>query len=368
MARICVFCETWESGGIEAFLCNAICHMDLAGLEIDIVAARLGESIFTPALKERGVRFLPLSGSTRKLAENHRRFSALLAQQQYDVVHLNAYQALSLCYLALAQKAGVPVRIAHSHNTELRKSPGRPLKLALHRWARRAYGDVMTHRWACSASAARFLFGDTPEWTFVPNGIDVERFRFAPAARARVRGELGLEGKLVIGNVGRLCYQKNQDFLLEVFQTLQRQCPESALLLVGEGEDRPALREKAKKLGLEKAAIFYGLSGHVEELFWAMDVFVMPSRFEGLPVTAVEAQCAGLPCLFADTLTREVRLGEAVRYLPLTAPAGEWAEALLTAEVRRDRATGAEAVREAGFDISGVSRRIKEFYLKGGEG
>ena len=99
-----------------------------------------------------------------------------------------------------------------------------------------------------------------------------------------------------------------------------------------------------------------------------MDVFVMPSRFEGLPVTAVEAQCAGLPCLFADTLTREVRLGEAVRYLPLTAPAGEWAEALLTAEVCRDRATGAEAVREAGFDISGVSRRIEEFYLKGGEG
>lgn len=168
MARICVFCETWESGGIEAFLCNAICHMDLAGLEIDIVAARLGESIFTPALKERGVRFLPLSGSTRKLAENHRRFSALLAQQQYDVVHLNAYQALSLCYLALAQKAGVPVRIAHSHNTELRKSPGRPLKLALHRWAGKRYADVMTHRWACSASAARFLFGDTPEWTFVP--------------------------------------------------------------------------------------------------------------------------------------------------------------------------------------------------------
>ena len=242
MARICVFCETWESGGIEAFLCNAICHMDLAGLEIDIVAARLGESIFTPALKERGVRFLPLSGSTRKLAENHRRFSALLAQQQYDVVHLNAYQALSLCYLALAQKAGVPVRIDHSHNTELRKSPGRPLKLALHRWARKAYGDVMTHRWACSASAARFLFGDTPEWTFVPNGIDVERFRFAPAARARVRGELGLEGKLVIGNVGRLCYQKNQTFLLDVYKAVQQRCPESAILLVGEGEDRPALR------------------------------------------------------------------------------------------------------------------------------
>ena len=368
MIRICCFCEKWESGGIESFLYNVLPYMDPQIMEVDVVASDLAESVFSESLRQRGIRFYALSGAQRNLPENYRLFRRLLHSRQYDVVHLHIFHSLSLVYARLARDAGVTVRIAHSHNTELRKSPGRPLKLALHRWARRAYGDVMTHRWACSASAARFLFGDTPEWTFIPNGIDVERFRFDPAARARVRGELGLEGKLVIGNVGRLCYQKNQDFLLEVFQTLQWQCPESALLLVGEGEDRPALWEKAKKLGLEKAAIFYGLSGHVEELFWAMDVFVMPSRFEGLPVTAVEAQCAGLPCLFADALTREVRLGEAVRYLPLTAPVGEWAEALLTAEVRRDRATGAEAVREAGFDISGVSRRIEEFYLKGGEG
>ena len=365
--RICILCESWKSGGIESFLCNVLLAMDLSKLEVDIVAAQMQDSVFTEPLKAAGVHFRELSGGLRS-PKNGRLFSALLAQQQYDVVHLNAYQALSLRYLALAQKAGVPVRIAHSHNTELRKSLGRPLKLALHRWARRTYGDAMTHRWACSTPAARFLFGDTPEWTFIPNGIDVERFRFDPAARARVRAELGLEGKLVVGTVGRLCYQKNQTFLLDVFNAGQQRCPESVLLLVGEGEDLPALREKAKKLGLEKAAIFYGLSDHVEELFWAMDVFVMPSRFEGLPVTAVEAQCAGLPCLFADTLTREVRLGEAVRYLPLTAPAGEWVEALLTAEVCRDRATEAEAVREAGFDISGVSRRIEEFYLKGGEG
>jgi len=363
MARICVFCETWESGGIEAFLCNAICHMDLAGLEIDIVAARLGESIFTPALKERGVRFLPLSGSTRKLAENHRRFSALLAQRQYDVVHLNAYQALSLRYLALAQKAGVPVRIAHSHNTELRKSPGRPLKLALHRWARRAYGDVMTHRWACSASAARFLFGDTPEWTFIPNGIDVERFRFAPAARARVRGELGLEGKLVIGNVGRLCYQKNQTFLLDVLKAVQQRCPESALLLVGEGEDRPDLEEKARTLGIEDNVMFYGTTDRVERLYWAMDVFAFPSQFEGLGIAAVEAQAAGLPIVCSEGVPTETIVTDLALRLPLSAGAGEWAEAILNGKAPGSRAATADGVTAAGFGVETTAAKIREVWM-----
>lgn len=365
MARICVFCETWESGGIEAFLCNAICHMDLAGLEIDIVAARLGESIFTPALKERGVRFLPLSGSTRRLAENRRRFSALLAQRQYDVVHLNAYQALSLRYLALAQKAGVPVRIAHSHNTDLRQSPTRRLKLLLHRWGRDRYGADCTDFWACSRAAAEFLFGQGRAFRFIPNSIEADRFRFDPAVRAKVRRELGVGDAFVMGSVGRLCYQKNQNFLLDVFSQVLRRRPDSRLLLVGEGEDLPALRERAGALGITEKVIFYGLSDHVEELFWAMDAFVMPSRFEGLPVTAVEAQGAGLPCLFSDTVTQEVQLGAQAEFLPLTASADKWAGTLLAMKPPENREAGAAAVQKAGFGVQDVSRQIQEFYLRG---
>ena len=136
MRRICCLCESWASGGIESFFGNVLTRLDSADLEVDIVAARLEASVFTDWLTARGVRFCELSGSMRDVLENHRRFRALLRERHYDVLHLNAYQSLSLAYLHIAKEEGVPVRIAHSHNTGLRKSATRPLKLAVHCWAR----------------------------------------------------------------------------------------------------------------------------------------------------------------------------------------------------------------------------------------
>ena len=337
-------------------------HMDRRGLEIDLVAARLGRSVFAKPLEELGVHFYQLSGSTRKVAENRRLFRRLLEERRYDVVHLNAYQALSLQYLELARLSGVPVRIAHSHNTALRKSLTRPLKLALHRWARKKYAGEATRRWACSAQAARFLFGDA-EWTFVPNGIDVERFRFDPEGREEARRELGLENKLVIGNVGRLCYQKNQSFALDVFQLLHRQQPESLLLLVGEGEDRKALEEKAKSLGVDDSVIFYGTTDRVERLYWAMDVFAFPSLFEGLGIVAIEAQAAGLPVLCSEHIPEEAPITAWATRRELTAGAKSWAEALLAARSPEDRQTAAEAVIEAGFGVEAVAERVREAWM-----
>lgn len=362
MPRICILCESWESGGIESFLCNTLLAMDRSGLEVDIVAAQIRDSVFTESLKAAGIRFRELSGALRS-PKNGPLFSALLAERDYDVVHLNAYQGLSLQYLALAKQAGVPVRIAHSHNTELRKSPARPLKLALHRWAKRAYGDVMTHRWACSTPAAQFLFGDALAWTFIPNGIDVERFRFDPAGREQIRAELGLTGKLVIGNVGRLCYQKNQAFLLEVFQAVHRRRPESVLLLVGEGEDRPALEERTRVLGLEKYVIFYGITDRVERLYWAMDVFAFPSRFEGLGIAAVEAQAAGLPTVCSDGVPPEAVITDLAAGLPLSTGAEAWAGAVLNGKALEDRAATADAVSAAGFDVTVVAEEIKNLWM-----
>lgn len=360
MKRVCILCESWESGGIEAFITNLIRHIDREGLEIDIVAARLEESVFTAPLKEFGIRFYQLSGSTRKIRENQKRFQQLLNEVRYDVVHLNTYHALSLAYLSLARKAGVPVRIAHSHNTQLRKSLTRPLKLSLHRWARGHYKNVMTHRWACSEAAAVFLFGFVENWSFIPNGIDTRRFQFNSEAREDVRKELGLDGRVVIGNVGRLCYQKNQMFLLDVLAEDVLRRPESCLLLVGEGEDKPKLMEKARTLGLTDNVIFYGTTDKVERLYWAMDEFVFPSWFEGLGIAVVEAQAAGLPVLCSENIPNEALVTEQMTRLGLSAGARVWAEMTLKAEVSSDRASAAERVSAAGFDVGTVAQRIRE--------
>lgn len=361
--RICVFCERWESGGIESFLCNVLSRIDRSDLEIDLVAAQLDPSMFTQPLKDCGVHFYRLSGTPKKLIENHRMFRSLLQTRQYDVVYLNVFQGMSLYYAYLAKKAGVPVRIAHSHNTDLRRSPTRAIKLWLHHRYSQRYAKDATAFWACSQGAAEFMFPpallQARGYTFIPNGIDTNRFRFAPAVREAVRQELGIADCFVVGNVGRLCYQKNQSFLLDVLAEAIKLQPNCRLLLVGEGEDRRALEAKAAVLGLSGHVIFYGTSNRVETLLWAMDTLAFSSRFEGLPVVAVEAQAAGLPMVCSEHITRQAFISPDIQQLSLSAGAAVWAAALLNC-AGSNRDTAHESVRNAGFDITQVACRVEK--------
>lgn len=335
-------------------------------MEVDIVASQVKESVFSQRLQEHGVCFRELSGSQKNVLENYRLFRELLRERRYDVVHLNIFQGMSLYYAHLAKQAGVPVRIAHSHNTDLRKSRTRQVKLWLHRLYSRRYSADATAFWACSKKAAKFLFPTQMlgqrDFIFIPNGIDTEKFRFDPVVREDVRRELGITDQFVIGNVGRLCYQKNQSFLLDVFAEVVRLQPKSRLLLVGEGEDLDMLREKARSQGFEDRVIFYGASDQVERLLWATDVFVMPSRFEGLPVTAIEAQAAGLPCLLSDAITKECCVGKYTRFLPLTNNAATWAETLMMVDQSKNRSIGADSIRQAKFDVADSAAFIESAY------
>ena len=366
--KICCFCERWASGGIESFLYNILQQMDLDQIEIDIVAAELNRNDLTAQLESKGVQFVQLSGSLHNLPANHRMFRRLLRQRQYVAVHLHIYQGLSLYYCRIARQEGVPVRIAHSHNEALRKSNTRAIKMLLHRFGRRCFTADATHLWACSQAAAQFLYApsvlEQNGFTFIPNGIDTDRFRFKSEVRQTIRTELGLENCLVLGNVGRLCSQKNQIFLLEVFAQLIKIQPRSRLLLVGDGDSRSMLEQRAVELGIRAQVIFYGRSEKVEQLLWAMDVFALPSLFEGLSLAAVEAQAAGLPILCAQGLSEEVKLTANLRFLPLDAGASIWAEAVLSmASQENDRAHCAQVVKSAGFEASAVAQYITDTYL-----
>ncbi len=366
MRRVCCFCERWESGGIESFLRNVLTRMDMTDMEVDIVASSIGESVFTDALRQNGVRFFELSGSQRNIPENHRRFRELLRERRYDVLHVNAYHGLTLAYLHIAKQEGVPLRIAHAHGAGLRKSLLRPLKLLIHRLARERYTRDATALWACSQSAAKFLFPQKAlrlePIKIIPNGIKAERFRFDPFVRQTVRGELGLGDELLIGHVGRLCYEKNQSFLLDVFARFHEREPRSRLLLVGSGPEESRLREKARELRIAETVIFYGTTSHVERLLWAMDIFVFPSLFEGLGIAAIEAQAAGLPVICSERIPAEARLTGHARTVPLARGIDAWTEALLTARGRSP--DGPEAVRAAGYGISDTAREIEACFLR----
>lgn len=366
--KACCFCERWESGGIESFLFNVLTRIDLNELQVDLVTASLGKSIFTEPLQKLGIQFFELSGSQKSVLKNQRCFVSLLKERRWDVLHLNIFHGLSLSYLYLAEQAGVPIRIAHSHNTALRKSLTRPLKLAIHTWAKERFTQYATDLWACSKDAAEFLFSkkalEQKSFRFIPNGIDICRFRFNPAVRKDIRTDLGLEDKFVVGNVGRLCYQKNQGLLLEIFAEILKRNPNSRLLLVGEGGDKPLLLQRARGLGIAGKVIFYGVTLHTEQLLWAMDVFVLPSRFEGLPVTGVEAQTAGLPCFFSDAVTRECGILDTARFLPITDSPAQWADTILIGATAKNRPAAAFSVQRAGFNICDTARQVEAGYRR----
>ena len=242
----------------------------------------------------------------------------------------------------------------------------RPVKLVIHAWARDAYTKYATDLWACSHTAAYFLFNGRElrekGFQFIPNGIDVERFRFDPVVRNKVRKQLGLEGQFVIGNLGRLCYQKNQRFLLDVLAEALKSNRNSRLLLVGEGEDRSALEDKARRLGVADMVIFYGTTDHVERLLWAMDVFAFPSLFEGLGIAAVEAQAAGLQVVCSEFVPKEAQITQTICSVPLTTGPGAWAAALMERSARCP--DSADDVICKGFDISGTARKIGRFFCQ----
>ena len=363
--RVCCFCEKWESGGIESFLHNVIMEMDLSYLEIDIVAAQICESVFTAELKEKGVRFYELSGSQRKLWQNHKMFRQLLKERQYDVVHLNIFQGLSLYYAYLAKRYEIPVRIAHGHGAGLRQSKTKQLKLVLHSIAKRLLAENATEYLACSKLAAEFMFPKdvVGRYEFIPNGIDVEKFRFDNELREKVRKDLGIEDKLVIGNIGRLSNEKNQEYLLKVFAEVQSEMSDSALLLVGEGEMKADLQQQAEKLGIADKVILYGVTDKVEQLLWAMDVFAFPSRFEGLGIVVVEAQAAGLPVVCADNVPNEAVVSDLVQKVSLRSGVDSWVESILHCQVDVDRLTVNEQVQKSGFAVADVADRIEKVYL-----
>lgn len=366
MRKICIFCETWESGGIEAFQRNVLCTMNRENMEIHLVAESLKESVFTEEMIAAGIRFFSLSGNTRRFFENLILFRNLIRSEQYDVLHLNIYQGLSLAYASVARQEGIPVRIAHSHNTALRKSRLRTVKLLLHRLGSAAFASDANVFWACSSEAASFMFPAKKlretGYSFIPNGIDTNRFAFDAQVRERIRKQMRLQDAFVIGHVGRLCSQKNQLFLIELMPELLKRMPQSTLLLIGEGEDRPILEARVRSLGLEEHVVFRGTTDRVEEYYWAMDVLGFPSLFEGLGIAVIEAQASGLPAVCSDCVPAETNITPLVSYLS-TQRREEWIDRLLK-RTAVDRRPFARMVKSKGFDILDVSAMINAEYLR----
>lgn len=267
-------------------------------------------------------------------------------------------------YLPIAKKSGVPITVAHSRNAGVVKG----LKGIATKFFRRNLAKKADHCFACSVLAGEDVFGKEivrqGRVKIIHNAIDAGRFTFDAHRRDLVRKGLGLADELTIGHVGRFNYQKNHPYLIDVFAKLCEITQDAVLLLLGEGPDQENIRAKCRALKIEDKVRFLGNQKTPEDYYQAMDIFLLPSFFEGLPGVLVEAQAAGLKCFVSDTVTREAKVTDLVTFLSIQQPPEEWAKKI-AAGVDYPRENTYRKLKDAGFDVKTQAAGYRLFYQKG---
>lgn len=342
--------------GITNVICNLLRAMDKAGMRMDLAAINEPGQTVRGLVEGAGGSVFVLERSIKKPLRYINALRALIRRGGYDLVHAHGSSATLALEMTAAALAGCPVRIAHSHNTTCRYK-------AVHYLLTPLLRALCTHPLACGTEAGRWLHGKK-EFTVVRNGIDTARFAFRQEARAQRREELGIApGERLLGHVGYFVEAKNQGFLLDMMACM----PEKyRLLLVGQGRLRDAAQQKARDLGVADRVIFLGVTDRVEDYLCACDGIVMPSLYEGLPLTLMEQQASGLKCLVSDRITAEADKTGLLTFLPLERGALGWARAVQAQELTYDRdAVSREAMgrlRNCGYDIYAGAAELRAYY------
>ncbi|NOU97326.1 glycosyltransferase [Paenibacillus sp. LMG 31456] len=349
-------------GGAETLLMNLYRNMDRSKVQFDFLTCK--EGVFDAEILEMGgvVHRIPYIMDIGHFGYINALDQFFIMNPKYKVVHSHM-DKMSGWVLRSAKKAGIPIRIAHSHNTS---SEGNAAAKAYKWFAGKLILPSATHLLACSNSAAKWLFADKADAVRVlKNGIECDRFTFSSNIRKQIRKELHLpRNSLVLGHVGRFAPQKNHTFLIDVFAKLNKDKPDSVLVLVGDGPLRISMEKKVAELNLSDKVKFLGIRSDISRLLQAFDVFVFPSVHEGLPVTLIEAQGAGLPCVISDVISQEVDMGIGlVEYYPLIDTV-IWVEKIKSIAHRKlPRSISAQALSRNGYDIKNTAELTKDFYL-----
>ena len=281
----------------------------------------------------------------------------------YSAIHIHASSACRLMILRMAKRHKIGMRILHSHSTQ---EGGLQINKYLHYLNRPSIKRYATHQFACSDEAAIWMFGQKDfhnnRCTIIKNGIDIDQMRCNLEIRERVRKQCSFHNKRIICHIGRFAEPKNHRFLIEIFKQIHFIQPDAILVLIGDGELRSEIEEMVQSNGLQDNVIFTGVRGDINQLLQAMDVFVMPSLYEGLPVALVEAQASGLTCIVSDKCSSEAKILDSFEYLSLQDPPQVWARRILAAPISRE-IDAVKKVRAAGYDIKDTASLLQRYYL-----
>lgn len=352
-----------DRGGAETMVMNYYRHIDRTKVQFDFLVHREQRGAYDDEIERMGGRIYRMCPIYPQNFSRYKRDlrTFFRAHPEYKIIHSHMSE---LGYFAFreAKRQGVPVRICHAHNAP----HGFDVKMIMRTYFKKRMMPYLTHLFMCGEESGKWLYGEKNKSRFIMlnNAIDAALYSFDTSKREKMRQQFGLTDELVVGHVGRFNPQKNHPFLLDVFAALLKKESDAVLLLVGGGDDMPQIQAKAEALGIAEHVRFLGVRSDVADLMQAMDVFVFPSLYEGLPVTMVEAQASGLPCIISDKVPPECILTEGlVNIMPLSASPEAWAEKILAKRAipRTDRRA---EIAAHGFDISTEAVKLQEFYLE----
>ena len=347
-------------GGAETMLMNLYRKIDTSEIQFDFVKHTEQECYYDKEIIDKGG---VIYSCPRYTVINHFKYvkwwnDFFSSHPEYKVVHSHIRSTASII-LRIAKMHGC-ITISHSHST----SNGKGFAAIIKKNLQSKIPKYSDYCFACTYNSGKWLFGEkvvkSEKFKVIPNAIDTEKYKFSESVREKMRSELGIKENVVYGHVGRFHPAKNHGFLLELFAEIHSKQPNSVLLLIGDGELRGEIESKIAELSLQDSVILTGVRSDVHLLMQAMDVFLFPSAWEGLPLTVVEAQAAGLPCFVSDTVTKEVFLSELVEYLSIFNGVQVWLNEILTCNLVRTDVLS--EIKSSGFDINSSVEEITSFY------
>ncbi len=361
-------------GGAESMIMNYYRKIDKNKVQFDFLVHRKEKAAFDDEIESLGGKIYPLNPinplSPSKYYNELRSF--FKQHQEYKIVHshINTFSSFPL---KIAKEFKIPCRIAHAHiaiesikfsdllqNSESLKETFKKL-IKLH--LKKKIGSYSTHNFSCGEKAGKWLFGDKATFSIMNNAINAKAFAYNPIVSAEYKAKHGLKGQLVIGHVGRFTSQKNHAYLLNIFSSLVKKHKNSTLVLIGDGPLREKIEAEAKKLSIYDKICFLGVRTDIPELYQMLDAFVFPSFYEGLPVTLIEAQSAGLKVYASDRITNEVFLTNDIEFLSITASPEEWADKIIE-KASSKKQNNFDLIKEKGYDIQKNTEVFQDFYLK----
>lgn len=367
--KVLYFVDRMLRGGIQTFVIENMKYFDKDKIQIDYLLLDDGvEYELEKELVKLGANVYKLKNIwIRKLTDyikyNKELDNFFCNHHDYHVIHMHS-SSKNYMVLKKAKKYGIPVRIAHSHNIGFQSK--NKLQILLGNILKKPLKKYATNYFACSEMAGKWLFGKKTlqrgKVKIIHNAVDLEKFDMDKKRRDEIRKELGIQKKLVIGHVGRFTEQKNHTFLIDIFSEIHKLNKDTTLMLVGIGEKENNIKQKVESLGLKNDVLFMGFKNNVNELMWAMDLFVFPSNFEGLGLVLIEAQATGMPCFTSkDVVPEEAKVTDLLQFISLDNNANEWANIIMSADAnRKDKK---DQIIEKGYLIEDTAKCLQEFYL-----